>query len=92
MNVFENEKRKEIKRATDRPCSCVSLNQPRAAATSTSRVGFSLSSYKEKTKPRTMIRSLLAVVGMATMAGEFVVVAGYNLLGWRRDFERGNGG
>ena len=35
-----------------------------------------------------MIRSLLAVVGMATMAGEFVVVAGYNLLGWRRDFER----
>ena len=39
-----------------------------------------------------MIRSLLAVVGMATMAGEFVVVAGYNLLGWRRDFERGNGG
>ena len=77
VNVFENEKRK-VKRdkAGDRQAMFVRQSEPaesRRAATSTSRVGFSLSSYIEKTKPRTMIRSLLAVVGMATMAGEFVV-------------------
>ena len=49
---------------------------------------FPPSFHREDEEPITMIRSLLAVVGMATMAGEFVVVAGYNLLGWRRDFER----
>lgn len=72
---FRKRKAKRDK-AGDRQAMFVRQSEPaesRRAATSTSRVGFSLSSYIEKTKPRTMIRSLLAVVGMATMAGEFVV-------------------
>ena len=79
ITFIEKEKKCKRKRG-DRRTDEVRASEVGRPRTITSRVVFACSLKRREVKQTTMMRLLLAVVGMATMAGKFVMIVGRDFI------------